>query len=137
MPARFKKRVKKMRGSKTHGWGSKKKHRGGGSRGGKGKAGLMKHKKSWMIKYEPDHFGKIGFKVPVHAKKEIKAITLRDIDVLAKKSNLKEINVTEFGFQKVISSGKITQPLKIKAKYFVEKAKEKISKAGGEAIVIQ
>ena len=36
MVVRREKRVRKLRGSKTHGWGSKKKHRGGGSRGGRG-----------------------------------------------------------------------------------------------------
>jgi large subunit ribosomal protein L15 len=38
---RRKKNVK-QRGSKTHGWGSMKKHRGAGNRGGRGKAGTGK-----------------------------------------------------------------------------------------------
>lgn len=129
-----KKRVRKFRGSKTHGYGSKKKHRGGGSRGGRGIAGLKKHKKSWMIVHKPNHFGKKGFKVPLKAKKIIKAITLRDIDILAKKLNKKEIDLSELGYQKVLSTGKITQSLTIKANKIVPKAKEKIEKAGGKAI---
>ena len=134
MVVRFRKKSRRMRGSKTHGWGMKKKHRGAGSQGGRGKAGMMKHNKSWMIKYEPNHFGKIGFKVPLKAKKEIKAITLKDLDILAKKLNKTEIDISELGFDKVLSSGKLTQALTIKAKKFVEKAKKKIEKAGGKAI---
>jgi large subunit ribosomal protein L15 len=134
MVVRFRKKVRRMRGSHTHGWGAKKKHRGAGSQGGRGKAGMLKHKKSWMLKYEPHHFGKIGFKVPLEVRKEIKAITLKDLDILAKKLNKNEIDLSELGYDKVLSSGKITQTLTIKAKKFVEKAKKKIEEAGGKAI---
>ena len=68
MVVRRAKKIRKKRGSRTCGYGITKKHRGAGSRGGRGKAGLLKHKKTWMIKYDPDHFGKKGFKVPVKAK---------------------------------------------------------------------
>ena len=129
MPTRLR-RSRKFRGSKTHGWGSKKKHRGGGSQGGKGHSGMMKHKKSLMIKEDPGHFGNVGFNVPKKVK--IKAITLRDLDILAKKIGKKEINLSEFGYQKVLSTGRITQPLKIKAAKIMEGAKEKIKQAGGE-----
>ena len=134
MVVRKRKKIRKMRGSRTQGFGSHKKHRGGGSRGGRGKAGLKKHKKSCMLKYEPNHFGKIGFKVPPRAKKQIRAITLKDIDVLAKKLNKTDINVSEFGYDKVLSTGKLTQALSIKAKKFVDKAKKKIEEAGGKVI---
>ncbi|MEM5872284.1 MAG: uL15m family ribosomal protein [Candidatus Aenigmatarchaeota archaeon] len=134
MVVRFKKKIRKKRGTRTCGYGSHKKHRGGGSRGGRGKAGLLKHKKSWMLKYEPDHFGKRGFKVPKKAKKEIKAITLRDLDILAKKLNKTEINLSELGFDKVLSTGNLTQALTIKAKKFTENAKKKIEEVGGKAI---
>jgi large subunit ribosomal protein L15 len=128
------KKVRRMRGSQTHGWGAKKKHRGAGSRGGRGQAGMFKHKKSWMLKYEPDHFGKRGFKTPLKIRKEIKAITLKDIDILAKKLNKNEIDLNELGYDKVLSTGKVTQALIIKAKKFVDKAKEKVEEAGGKAI---
>jgi large subunit ribosomal protein L15 len=134
MVVRFRKKSRRMRGSKTHGWGAKKKHRGAGSQGGRGQAGMLKHKKSWMLQNEPNHFGKIGFKVPLEVKNKVKAITLKDIDVLAKKLNKNEIDLSELGFDKVLSNGKLTQALTIKAKKFVEKAKQKIEEAGGKAI---
>jgi len=128
------KKITKRRGTRTYGCGSHKKKRGGGSRGGRGKAGRFKHKKSWVMRYQPDYYGKRGFKIPLKAKKETKAITLRDIDALAKKLNKTEINLSELGYDKVISTGNLTQPLTIKAKKFVEKAKQKIENAGGKAI---
>lgn len=129
------KKVTRMRGSKTHGWGMKKKHRGAGSRGGRGKAGMWKHKKSWRIRYDPDYLSKTkGFKVPIEVKQNIKTITLKDVDILAKNLNKTEIDVSQLGFDKVLSSGRLTQALTIKANKIVEKAKEKIEKAGGKAI---
>jgi len=134
MVVRFRKKSRRMRGSHTHGWGMKKKHRGAGSQGGRGQSGMLKHKKSWMLKNDPDHFGEIGFKIPSKAKKEIRAITLKDLDMLAKSLRKVEIDVSEYGFDKVLSNGKLTQPLTVKAKKFVEKAKQKIEEAGGKAI---
>ena len=132
MVVRREKKNRKQRGSKSHGWGSKKKHRGGGSQGGKGQSGMMKHKKSWRIKYDPEHFGKVGFNIPYSRK--IKAISLKEIDIFAKRHNKREINVSELGYDKVLGSGRLTQPLIIKASMFVEKAKQKIEKAGGKHI---
>jgi len=122
----------KQRGSKSHGWGSKKKHRGAGSRGGRGAAGMMKHKKQTMLKECPDRFGRRGFKVP--NSKKIRAITLREIDLLSKSIGLKEIDVSKFGYIKVLSSGKLSKGISVKAKEFSKKAKEKIAKLGGSVI---
>ena len=61
-------------------------------------------------------------------------ITLREIDVLAKKLNKTEIDLSELGYDKVLSTGNLTQALTIKAKKIVEKAKQKIENVGGKAI---
>jgi len=127
-------KIRKMRGTRSCGYGSHKKHRGAGSRGGRGKSGRFKHKKSWVLRYEPDYYGKRGFKIPVKAQVKVKAITLRDIDIISKKLGKKEIDLSELGYDKVLSTGVLTQPLIIKAKKFVEKAKQKIENAGGKAI---
>lgn len=134
MVVRFRKKVRRMRGSKSHGYGGKKKHRGAGSRGGRGMSGLMKHKKSWMLKYDPKHFGRVGFKIPRAVKKEIKSINLKDIDNLASASGKTELELSALGYQKVLSAGRLTRALTIKAGKFTGKAKEKIEKAGGKAI---
>ncbi len=130
-----KKKTKKMRGKKTFGYGSKKKHRGGGSRGGRGMAGSFGHKKLKILKENPEHFGKRGFKRK--NKKEVKAINLIEIEKIASKLGKNKINVSELGYNKVIGKGKLTQPLEIEAKVFSEKAKVKIEEAGGKAVEIQ
>src|SRR3989344_978986 len=132
MPATFRRKFSRMRGSKTHGWGMKKKHRGGGSQGGKGMSGLMKHKKSWMIKNDPDHFGRIGF-TPISRSNE-KTINLRDVDMLARNSGMKEIDLTKYGYTKLLGTGKINSSVIVKIKKSVASAKEKIESAGGKVI---
>jgi large subunit ribosomal protein L15 len=135
MVVRFRKKVKKMRGSKTHGWGAKNKHRGAGSRGGHGFSGMLKHKKSMRIRYDPNYLeNNKGFSVPSEAKDEIRAITLKDLDIFSKNSGKTEIDVSELGYNKVLSTGKVTKALTVKADKIVERAKAKIEEAGGKAI---
>lgn len=136
MPARFRKKVRRQRGSHTHGWGAKKKHRGGGSRGGRGMAGLRGIKKSRMLVYMPEHFEKRGFKVPLAVKraKAMRGINLKDLDILAEKKGLEEIDVRDFGFQKVLGTGKLSRKLVVKAEKITEKAIAKIEAMGGKAI---
>lgn len=136
MPARFKKKVRKMRGKKWHGWGGKKKHRGGGSRGGRGKAGLRGIKKSYMLVYEPEHFVKKGFHIPpsLARAKAVRCINLKNLEELAEKENLKEIDLSKFGYQKLLGNGKITKPLTIKVKFVTKLAKSRIEAAGGRVV---
>lgn len=132
MPAKRKK-VVRMRGSKTHGYGSKKKHRGGGSKGGKGRAGRFKHKKTFFMRWGYEKGAK--FKSLEHRKirtKE-KAINLRDLIKLA--GGREEIDASDFGYGKVLSEGILERPVTIKAKKFSERAKAKIESAGGKAVI--
>jgi large subunit ribosomal protein L15 len=139
MVVRIKK--KRRRGERTY-HGSHKKWRGGGSRGGRGKAGLHKHKWSYVVKYEPEHFGKRGFKRPLAIKKKMKAINLEDLEKISEKLVKKEgekikINVINLGYEKVLGKGRITKPLIVEAKFFSKKALEKLEKVGGKAVVIK
>ena len=81
-------------------------------------------------KYEPERLDRKGF-TSIHSKG--KAINLRDLQTLTDKN---EIDVTKFNYQKVLGAGDITKPLTIKAVEFSSKAKEKIQKAGGQAITL-
>lgn len=133
---RKRKKVIKMRGSKTHGYGSKKKHRGAGSRGGRGYAGSKKHKKTWIKKYEPGHIGKRGFKSLRQRglKKAIRAVNVGDLEKLAE--GKKEIDLSKQGYDKVIGSGQLKKALTVKAAQFSKKAEEKIKKAKGKIVKI-
>lgn len=134
MVVRKEKKHRKFRGRRTY-HGSHKKARGGGNRGGRGKAGLHKHKWSYVVKYEPDHFGKVGFRPP--RQREVKSINLSELDKIAKEKNLEKINVLELGYEKVLGTGNLSKPLTIEAKIFSKKALKKIEEAGGKAVKIE
>jgi large subunit ribosomal protein L15 len=127
---KFRKKNVKQRGRKTHGWGSKKKHRGGGSQGGRGYGGSHKHKFSYIVTKEPGHFGYKGF-VSRKRKKDI-MINIDEAEKLAGEKN--EINLTEMGYTKLLGAGSLSKPLNIKISKFSKNAKEKVEKAGGKII---
>ena len=126
----------KMRGSRTYGYGSHKKHRGGGSRGGRGMAGIKNQKKTWMLKNKPNHLGKRGFKSLAQRKiaPRKKFINVCDLEVLSNSN--KELDLSKLGYNKVLGSGSISKPIIVKAEYFTKAAREKIEKAKGKAVAI-
>lgn len=145
MVVRKGKKHRKFRGRRTY-HGAHKKWRGGGSRGGRGKAGLHKHKWSYTVKYEKKHFGKFGFKRPPQFTKEIKTINLGKLDALAEKlleQKLAEkeedkikINLVKLGYEKVLGSGKLTKPLIVEAKSFSKQAVKKLEEIKGKAVKV-
>ncbi|MFB6089102.1 MAG: uL15m family ribosomal protein [Candidatus Aenigmatarchaeota archaeon] len=138
---------KRMRGSKSHGYGSKKKHRGAGSRGGRGYAGSLGHKRSELRKDEPDHLGKKGFKRPQKVVEDIKTINLKELDmniddlleegIASKEKNKIKINLNDLGYDKLLGSGNVNRPLVVEANDFSDSAKEKLKQKGGEAIELR
>ena len=139
-------RDKKFLGSRTHGRG-KKAGRGAGKRGGRGNAGLHKHKYIRTVKYFPDHFGRHGFKRPqnvVAAKITINLFNLDEkLDEFIKEGKIKkqknnyELNLDELGYEKLLGSGIITKPVKVTVKEATEKAISKIKDAGGKVNIIK
>ncbi len=80
MVVRFKRKVVKKRGSRTYGYGSSKKHRGKGSKGGKGLSGSGKkgqHKKL-LLASQGYIIGKYGFKTP-YQKRKLESVTTKEI----------------------------------------------------------
>ncbi|MGB9844998.1 uL15 family ribosomal protein [Methanothermobacter tenebrarum] len=143
---RKRKKITKMRGSRTVGGGSSKKRRGAGHRGGRGQAGGHKHHWTWIVKYDPEHFGKRGFKRPRKLLKDPKTINLGEIQeklpelikegIAKKEKNIIILDVTSIGYEKVLGRGKITEPLHLKAHEFSTKAEKKIEEAGGKTETI-
>lgn len=142
-------KVRKYRGSKTHGGGSMKKRRGSGHRGGRGMAGSGKRadqkKPSILAEYGNKYFGKHGFKRPFA--KRIKAINLGTINLkienmvkkgLAKlQSGAYVIELDKLGYDKLLGSGKVTKKFKIKVNHASNKAIERVKAAGGEVELLQ
>lgn len=128
-------RQKRRRGERSY-HGSHKKWRGGGSRGGRGKAGGHKHMYSYVVKYDPERFGKRGFKRPAKISERVKAINLGSLERIAMQQNKKEIDVKDLGFEKVLGAGKISSPLVVKAKSFSKSAIKRLEEAGGKAVKV-
>ncbi len=139
-------KVRKYRGSKTHGGGAMKKRRGSGHRGGVGRAGSGKRAdtiKPTMIK-EGVVFGKHGFKKK--NARHIRAVNVGWLDAhlsalvnqgkILEKAGLYEIDLATLGFQKLLSGGHLTRKCRITTAYASAKAEEKVKKAGGTLIVL-
>ncbi|MCD6215901.1 MAG: uL15 family ribosomal protein [Candidatus Aenigmarchaeota archaeon] len=130
MVMRFRKKITRQRGSHTHGYGAKKKHRGKGSKGGKGYAGSTKHKLNYIRKYEPWHFKHKKNK----PKPKGKTINVSELGKQLKNAkDRKTINLKNLGYSKLLGKGKADENLtgvKIVVRKVSKKAKEKLEKVG-------
>ena len=127
MTATFRKKNSRERGKTTHGWGTKKKNRGSGSRGGAGFGGVNKGKWTLITAKMPDYFGKKGF-FPL--KKKSVAINISELE----KMNGAELNLSEMGYDKLLSRGSIKRAVTVKVAFSSKRAKDKIESAGGKVI---
>ncbi len=115
----------------THGRG-KKAGRGSGLRGGRGNAGMLKHRYMYMTKNMPDHFGRHGFK---RHKSLTKQETIINVGRLEERyPGKKEINLTKEGVDKLLGGGTVKNKLKITVNKASQKAVEKIKEQGGDII---
>lgn len=109
-------------------------------------AGGHKHMWTWIVKYDPNHYGKYGFKRPQKTIFKFKPVNLDYLDEkadelvnkgLAVDENGKiAIDVTQLGYNKVLGKGTVTRPLIVKSLKFSETAITKIEEAGGEVITL-
>ncbi|KAG0511772.1 MAG: 50S ribosomal protein L15 [Nitrosopumilales archaeon] len=137
MPTRYRK-TRKLRGSRTHGWGQVAQHRASGHKGGLGKSGMLKHHFSTMLKYYPDHFGHDSTHPP-HPNITKKWTSVRDLDDLFAKSGKQEgdkkiIDLNILGYDKLLGGGQIKNGYTVKIKQFTKSAEEKVKQAGGEVL---
>ncbi|MFX1506281.1 MAG: uL15 family ribosomal protein [Promethearchaeota archaeon] len=141
MTVRKKKKVRKQRGSRTYGYGRiSGGHRKGGSRGGKGNAGIKNHHRigriSDVIKSQK------GFNVPNNPSTD-SSINIGSIDtqldlliaqkIAKKQGSVFKIDISELGYSKVMGKGLVSHPFHLYAEKITPKAQEKIKAAGGEA----
>ena len=136
-------KTKKYRGSRTNGAGTHKNRRGGGSRGGRGRAGICKHHFIRALQ-QGYTFGKHGFKRPPVAVEDKAIVNIGEIDealpqlvadgFAEKKGDAFHINMVNLGIDKVLGGGKATKPMFVTASEFSSSAKQKIEEAKGNAI---
>ena len=142
-----KKKVTKQRGSKTHGWGSMKKHRGAGHRGGRGNAGSGKRgdakKPTFQNNTRSNYLGKKGF-TSIYKNDAFNSINLAKLSFMldsfvedkkaTKKGDVYTIDLTALGFQKLLGSGKITKSVNVTVMIASKKAVDKIKAAKGSVV---
>ncbi len=139
------KKNSRLRGSKTHAWGSRKKHRGAGNRGGKGLSGSGKRgdaKKPTMLKNKRV-FGKHGF--TTKRRTFITSVNIRYIEdrieslvkkgLAQKKAGSFVLDLSSVGADKLIAKGTTTRKYEITCKAATSGAKSAIEAAGGKVIL--
>jgi large subunit ribosomal protein L15 len=131
-------RIRKTRGSRTQGYGRVGQHRKTGSKGMRN-VGRHKHLWSYVIRYDPEYFGKKGFISPKSLRKKEDAINVKRLDEIAQKfSTEKEgkmfIDLESLGYTKLLGTGKIAKSLVVKVASCSKSAAEKIKEAGGQIL---
>ena len=134
-----KRKVRGLRASRTHGWGTSGQHRGSGMLGGHGNVGKLRHMKSSVIRYGIE--GKKRGLLPKLAKK--RRITtyvgqLEDImsdpscaHSVSESEGKKLLDLRSLGYTKLLGSGSIQVPILVRIDKFSKTAAAKIEAAGG------
>jgi large subunit ribosomal protein L15 len=138
MPQKLRK-TRRYRGSRVNGYGRVGQHRKTSKKGHRN-VGRHKHLWSYVIKYEPEYFGRRGFTPTRSLKREVNAINIGELEELANK--LKEekkegkvfLDLDKLGYNKLLGMGKITKPVVVKVNSSSEAATKKIEEAGGKIL---
>lgn len=132
-------KCRKNRGSRTCGWGKVGQHRDQGAKPER-KSGRHKAKWSWVIRYEPDYFGKKRFTSPRSLRQSVKVINVGELDEVAdriaagKDEHGLSIDLRSLGYTKLLGSGRVTKPLAVRVGCCSKSASQKIKDAGGEIL---
>jgi large subunit ribosomal protein L15 len=153
---KFPKRIRKMRGTRTCGYGRVGQHRKAGQRAGKGKTTQwQKSKKSYYLKQkelgfpDPDwEMGKKGFKRPQDMVRlsTVNTVNVKDLDhkieklveekKATKSGDTYTINLVSVNIQKVLGRGEINKKVNVTVNKASERAVQKIEAAGGKVTIL-
>ncbi len=136
----MKKRIKRIRGTRTCGGGSAKKRRGKGSRGGVGHAGAYAHHFVWSLKRGIIK-GQHASNPHPYGHSDDKAVNVGELEemlpelIVAGKAEEKGdgiyLDAQELGIQKILGKGNVTKKLMLKVNKISKTAQEKIEQVGG------
>lgn len=134
MPTRLRK-TRRLRGSRTHGWGQVAQHRASGHKGGLGVSGMLKHHYSTMLRDFPDHFGHDSTHPP-YSNDARKWASVRDLDDLfvihgRKDGEQKVIDLGEAEYDKLLGGGSVSTSYTVIVGRATESAIKKVKDAGG------
>ncbi len=148
---KFPKKIRKMRGTRTCGYGKIGQHRKTGQRAGRGKTTQWKKsKRSLYLKQkelgfpDPDWImGKIGFKRPQDMVRlsKINAINVKGLDykiekIATKSADTYTINLDDLNIQKLLGRGQTSKKINVSVKKASKRAIEKIEAAGGKVTLL-
>lgn len=123
------------------GWGRVGQHRARGKKGHR-KAGRHKAGWSWVVKYEPNYYGKKGFTSPKSLRREGNIINVAELEEISGRLRVENkngnpfIDLTTMGYSKLLGSGKISTSLVVRVSSCSKVADEKVKKAGGQVIAL-
>merc|ERR1712192_73829 len=138
------KKTRKLRGHVSAGHGRVGKHRK--HPGGRGNAGGQHHMRIWFDKFHPGYFGKVGMRQFNYKpyREHRPAVNIENLWSLVPEQQYKDakegklgnkavvVDVVNHGYFKVAGKGTLPNiPLIVRARYFSEKAEQKIKAAGG------
>lgn len=132
-------RIRKTRGSRTQGYGRVGQHR---KKGSKGMRNAGRHKALWsyVIRYDPEYFGKKGFVSPKSLRKKENVINVKRLDEMAGKFSIEKegkmvIDLESLGYTKLLGTGRIARSLVVKVASCTKSAAEKIKESGGQILI--
>lgn len=153
---KFPKKIRKMRGVRTSGYGRVGQHRKKGQRAGSGKTTQWKKsKRSYYLKQkelgfpDPDWIiGKKGFKRPQDMVRlsRVNTLNIKDLDnkietlvqeeKATKSGNTYTINLNDINIQKILGRGQIKKQINVSVKKASKKSIEKVEAAGGKVTLL-
>jgi large subunit ribosomal protein L15 len=142
MQKRTPKKINKLRGQRSAGYGFTKGHRAAGQRGGMGHAGSSKHHYQKVMQENPHYFVKWGFKRPQKLLQNINAVNIGEIDEAADRLVAKglatmtgkryNIDVSKLEIDRILGSGRVSRKLNLTGvKSITSRAREKVTGVGG------
>ena len=142
MPRKLRK-SRKLRGSRTVGWGRQGQHRKSSQKGEK-KAGRHKGGWTYVLRYEPDYWGKKGFRSIQSLQRKINVINVGSLGMLAEKLEARNqlerkdgkilLDLTKLGYTKLLGTGNVTEPMLVKVSAHSASAAKKIEEADGQIL---
>ncbi|KAK6086957.1 60S ribosomal protein L27a [Seiridium cupressi] len=141
MPTRLSK-TRKHRGHVSAGHGRVGKHRK--HPGGRGMAGGQHHHRTNVDKYHPGYFGKVGMRrfhllknqlwrptINVDKLCSLLPSDMREKHLSGQQETVPVIDLLNLGYSKLLSKGRLSVPLVVRARYISQAAERKVVEAGG------
>jgi len=137
------KKTSKLRGSRTFGYGRQGQHRKNSQKGER-KAGRHKGGWSYVLRYQPDYWGKKGFRSVQSLHSKVNAINVGNLGSLVTRLEAQNqlehqdgkilLDLDKLGFTKLLGTGRISESVLVKVSTHSSSAARKIEEAGGQIL---